>query len=226
MMNGLNGRLWDISKPLIQLCQMISPKSLNILEEAIFEIARQRMEDRSETIEGQLLSAISDLSPEGIPEWIILVQDILDKINEKRPEGHKLTSQYVGRKLRGLGLKTRKIHGHAELKLTKTIFNLLAGQYGLLEEKNAYTPPEKTLPNATKCQNSINSISYSDRELVELGRECHETLPITLPDKSEQNQEVIPLVESGRVSTHMSHGKKSKEASAVIDLTKKEVEIL
>jgi hypothetical protein len=70
------------------------------------------------------------------------------------------------------------------------------------------------------------SETYSGRELGENGRECQETLPITLPEKSEANQEVISLVESDRVSTHTGHRKNSNKGKGeTIDLTGVEVEI-
>lgn len=195
---GLNGRLWDISKPLFQVCKLVCPDKLEILENAILEIAGQRVEDRRETIEGQIVSIIHELSPEGLTEWRIVVQEILDKLNEKRPEGHKLTSQYLGRRIKALGFKTRRVHGRTEVLLSKPILQTFLFQYGL-DENSSTDPPGETLPNSTSLQNSMNSNGYSGTELVALGRECKETLPITLPDKAEGNQEVNALVQRGRV---------------------------
>lgn len=81
--SGINGRLWDISKPLFQVCQMVSPAHLDILKGAILEIAGQRREEKQETIEGQIISIIDKLSPKELPEWTVSVEKILDRVNEK-----------------------------------------------------------------------------------------------------------------------------------------------
>jgi len=224
--SGINGRLWDISKPLFQVCQMVSPAHLDTLKGAILEIAGQRREEKQETIEGQIISIIDNLSTKELPEWTVPVEKILDRVNDKRAEGHKVTSQYLGKKLKAIGFNTRKVHGYAEVKLTKGDFDIFLNQFGLAAKNTDGEYVKETLPNSTIEKNALNSIDYSGRELVESGRECQETLPITLPEKSEANQEVISLVESGRVSTHTGHRKNSNKGKGeTIDLTGVEVEI-
>lgn len=208
-MQGLNGRLWDISKSLFQICKMVCPERFVTLKGAILEIAGQRVEEKQDTIEGQIVSVINKLSPEGLPDWKIQVQDVLDELNKKRSEDHKLTSQYLGRRIKALGFKTRRVHGRTEILLSRPAFQTFLAQFGLCE--NFDEPLEETLPNATYLQNQIDSSGYSGRELVEFDGECQETLPITLPDKCQANQEVMSLVESGRVSTGDVDAEKEQE---------------
>jgi hypothetical protein len=156
------------------------------------------LESKQETIEGQLISIIFSLSPKGLLEWNIPVEEILNKLNEQRPEGHKAKSQYVGKKLKAIGLRAKKIHGYSEVKLTRAELDTLLTQFGLEIENSVDAPRVETLPNPTILQKSIDSNSCLGRELVESGRECPVTLPDSLPGKNEQIQEVLPLVERGR----------------------------
>jgi hypothetical protein len=203
---GLTGRLWDISKPLFQVCKMVCPDRLTTLKEAMLELAGQRVEEKQDTIEGQIISIVDYLSPEGVPNWTIQVQDILEEINKKRPDDHKLTSQYLGRKIKALGLKTRRVHGRTEVLMSRPILQTFLFQYGL-NEKSCDFPLEETLPNATYLQNSNDSIGYSGRELVEFDGGRQETPP----GKMEESRAIGSLVENGRVSMGDEDAEKEQE---------------
>jgi len=158
---GLGGRLWDISKPMLQVCKLVCPDVLNSLIKALREVSSQKTEDRNAGIEGQIVEAIDELSSDKktLPEWEILQSELLGLLNEDRPEQHQLTPQYLGKKLKAIGIKTRKVHGYAEIRLKKSEFDTLLVQYGIIEP----LPLEETLPNATTLQ--------ENRSMVESGRE-------------------------------------------------------
>jgi hypothetical protein len=90
---GLNGRLWDITDPLLRLCKTVYPEVLVILKEALLGVARARIEDKAQTIEGKIVTIIVSLSPAGMDTCEIWTSQVLDKLNEDRPEGHKYTAQ-------------------------------------------------------------------------------------------------------------------------------------
>ncbi|MBT9168959.1 MAG: hypothetical protein DDT19_02311 [Syntrophomonadaceae bacterium] len=189
---GLSGRLWDISKPLLQVCKLVYPQGFGSLKEALFEVAGQRIEDKKASIEGQIISILYELSPEGenVSDWIIKTHEVLGSLNRNRPEIRKLSPQYLGRKLKAMGIKTRKVHGYSEVVLKRTEFNTFLIQYGIID---APTPIE-TLPNSTTLKNEGISTGYAGRELVESEGNSTQTLPI----KSLDNQALRSLVESGR----------------------------
>jgi hypothetical protein len=94
---GLNGRLWDISKPLLQVCELIYPDRLDILRSSLLEIAGERMEEKLDTVEGQIASIIHDLSPDEIPEWTVQIPKLVEAINQTRSEDHKVTPNTLGK---------------------------------------------------------------------------------------------------------------------------------
>lgn len=157
---GLNGRMLDITKPILQVCKLVCPTKLGVITEAILEKARQRLDDTRETIEGEIVSALNRLSPKAVTEWSISGEKILCEINEKRPKGQKLTSQSLGRRIKALGLKTRKIHGYAEVVLNRESFNAFLVQFGFFDPS---VPPE-TLPLSTTTDNQMILNNFTGRE--------------------------------------------------------------
>ena len=165
---GLSGRLWDISRPMLQVCKLLYSEGINLLKKALLEVASQKIEDKKTGIEGQIIEAIDELSLDKkiLPEWEILQSELLRLLNGDRPAQHQLTPQYLGKKLKAIGIKTRKVHGYAEAQLKKSEFDILLAQYGIIEPP----PPTETLPNAT----TLPSNDIDNKEpghLVESGRE-------------------------------------------------------
>jgi len=192
IIQGLNGRLWDISKPLLQVCRLVYSQGFDELKNALLEVAGQRVEDKKESIEGQIIATLQELSPKGLTEWIIKTSDLLKGLNEERPDTHKLTSQYVGKKLKAMGLHTRRIHGLSEILLNCSDFDVLLEQYGICKNM---------LPNSTSTTESMDS---TGRKLVGSGE--HSTN--IRPAESLENSGQVELVESGRERGGALGGKK------------------
>lgn len=182
---GLIGRLWDISKPLLQACKLVYPQGLDELKDALLEVAGHRIEDKKESIEGQILTTLYELSPKGLTEWKIKTSDLLEGLNKERPDTHKLTSQYVGKKLKAMGIHTRHIHGLSEILLNRSDFDVLLEQYGIYKN---------ILPNSTNSTCPTKSSNSTGRELVGSGE--HSTN--IRPAESLENSGQVELVESGR----------------------------
>jgi hypothetical protein len=192
IIEGLNGRLWDIAKPLLQICKVAHPRGFELLLEALLEIAGQRIEDKKESIEGEILEELDDLSPTDVIEWTIPTQELLEKINSNRPSQYMLSSQGLGKKLKAMGIKTRKVRGYSEIKIMRSEFQLLKAQYGLLEM--SLDTFAETLPNSTTLKNLEISTTYDGREFVDNAEH-----PIqTLPENNHKNQLDRRLVGSGR----------------------------
>jgi hypothetical protein len=189
---GINGRLWDISKSMFQVCKLVYPEGLATLKNALLAVAAQKKEDKSAGIEGQIIEAIDELSSDKkeLPEWEIWQSKLLELLNENRSEQHQLTPQYLGKKLKAIGIKTRKIQGYAEIQLKKLEFSTLLEQYGVNEPQ----PLTETLPLSTTLSSPEISSAYAGSELVE----SQGNATNSLPTQDVKNKEVRGLVESGR----------------------------
>jgi len=134
LIDGVSGRLWDISKPLLQICKLIGPDFYDQLVEALIVIASERQSEKQETIEGKICSIINELSPtdNGIDFfWEISTADVLEKFNNDVPENYKRTSQWLGKKLKALGIKTSRATGRSQIQMNREPLNTLRKQYGL-----------------------------------------------------------------------------------------------
>jgi hypothetical protein len=150
----LNGRLWDITKPMLQVCRLVCPERVKYLEEVLINISAQKKEEKGAYIEGQIVAVLAELSPindTDIPEWNIWTSDALSKLNEGRSEDRKLTAQYLGKKLKAIGINKRKVNGKSQLLLNRRDFNMLLEQYGI---------------DSLNYNSTINSSSESSEELV------------------------------------------------------------
>lgn len=215
IIQGLNGRLWDISKPLLQVCKLVYPQGFDELKIALLEVAGQRVEDKKESLEGQIISTLYVLSPKGLTEWKVKTAELLSKLNESRPDNHKLTPQYVGRRLKAMGLQTKITTGFSQIHLSSHDFDTLLMQYGI--ENTSSHVCKKTLLNSTNLTSLTESRESSSRELVAGAGNSTETL---LPESLE-NQDKVRKVESGRVSGGV--GKENSDIDAETKYSNKEV---
>ena len=154
---GIEGRFWDISKPLLQVCIMVYPNGLDSLVKVLREVAGQRRKDKADTIEGQIVSILQELSPDGLSAWEIKTGTALERLNEGRPDAHKITSQYLGKKLRAMGLRTRISNGHSLIMLSQTDFPTFIEQYTAIESDQAdsLNSPYSTEPSPETVNGSV-----------------------------------------------------------------------
>jgi hypothetical protein len=204
--HGIQGRLWDISQPLLQVCKMVYPEGLDRLKDALLEVAGQRIEDKKAGIEGQIIKTLHELSPKGLPEWTLKTSELLTRMNESRPKEHPLTPQYLGKKLRAIGLKTKLVMGYSQIQLDIETFNILLTQHGF--ENISLPASVETLLNSTNPLKQEKSMSCGSRELKESDELSNETLLTQSPD----NSGFAGLVESSRELTGVS-GKVFKVSS-------------
>lgn len=213
LIQGLNGRLWDISKPLLQVCKLVYPEGFNELVNALLEVAGQRIEDKKESIEGQIISVLYELSPKGLTEWRIKTSDLLSKLNDDRPDNYKLSSQYLGRKLRSLGLHTkRSTGGYVQIALNEHDFNLLLGQY---------------IPDAPVCENMVTKVTNVTCPTE--SRESSSDVIVTSNRKVTQRSLPETLVNTGKVTlvkdSDLSGGV-GKKVSGIVDSEIPEIEFI
>ena len=134
---GIQGYLWDTSKPLVQICSLVYPQRVKQMTNALLESAGQRIEDKKDTMEGIIVGVIQGLSPEGLPEWAIKTEVIGERVNRDRPESHKVTSQYTGKKLKAMGIRTRHIQGRCEAILRREAYDAPTQGNPMKPEKTA-----------------------------------------------------------------------------------------
>ena len=133
------GRLNDISTPLWQIINLVSPSHLEAFEELIREFSEKRREERAATIEGEVIKALLELDSK-VEDEKLAVSVIADKVNEKRKDFHKESSINIGKVMRRLNFKLAPSHKEKRSYLYDTgLIQRLASEYGLAD---AYTPSD------------------------------------------------------------------------------------
>jgi len=99
---GIEARLWDISKPLLQVCTMLYPQGLQILTDYLLDVAKGKKQDKAFSYEGIILRAIAQMLPlvNGTP---IKTKEIAAKVGVIQSEKYKFSTVFVGKTLSSLG---------------------------------------------------------------------------------------------------------------------------
>ncbi len=187
---GITGRFADITMPLLKICKRACPHALEGLTQALVAIAHERTSEKQNQIEGQIIQGIQYLSKNCGNDIEIPLKDLLDYLNQERPDPRKMSPQRLGKKIQALGIRKRKIDGRSQILLSRDELNKLAEQYGI--EKKASDTPDNSLPLATnefcKANSSVCPGSESSGE--------NNMLPDSLQNKSKEKQKDTSLVES------------------------------
>ena len=202
IIEGINGRFWDITKPLLQICKLVYPEGFEELINALLDISQQRASDKKESIEGVIIETLLELSPKNVPEWKIKTADVLTELNKNRPDNKKMSSLSLGRKLKAMGIHTRRIHGISEIVINTPDFNILLTQFGF--ENVSVDVRKKMLPNATKatCLTELRDSTGSIK--VGFGENATKMLPAESLENKGQVGEVALGSISGRVGKETS----------------------
>ncbi len=193
---GISGRLWDITKPMFQIAMLINPENVSLLEKAILAIAGEKSAEKRGTTAGKIVEIIHDLSEENgrsdFPEWTLKASDITRKFNEGRPLDRHVSASWIGKRLTSLSLRKRQINGRSEYIITQAEYKTLLSQYGLTW-KPEYSPIALSL------------------------REDHPTNP--LPEKQLLLRDITVVVEGGRGLHDACDGKREmfEERAAIME---------
>lgn len=97
------GRLGDITRPLIQVAQIIGQAQVDTLLSAIKKIEAERMDDKSQTVEAEALAALLKCRNEATNGKVPL-ERVRDKFNFDRSAEGQYSAPSFGRLLKSLGL--------------------------------------------------------------------------------------------------------------------------
>jgi hypothetical protein len=131
----LTGRLWDICQPLLQICKMVQSDRYEDFVGAMIGVAAQRGDDSRESYEGQIVQILFSQFPDSVEYFEIGVKDVKELFNENLPpEVPNKTPHWIGKKLKALGLKTKRVGGNYNVLLSRDEIDILSAQYGLSDK--------------------------------------------------------------------------------------------
>lgn len=131
----VTGRFGDIIRPLHQIIRTFAQEYEQDFIDLINEIEKKKLMAKSNTIEGEIVSAILTLGPL-VQYGYIPVKAITDKLNEDKNERDKLTYQKVGRKLDLMGYeKGRTATGASSIRWSSSLNEVLAVEHDLFKKE-------------------------------------------------------------------------------------------
>jgi hypothetical protein len=148
--NGISGRLWDITKPMLQVNALVHPDGREQLLKAILDISEKRTESNQDTTEGRLVQAIKELADEGgfdkYAKWNIKTYDIRSKYYEHRPDDKHFPVSWFAKKLISMSIRHRTVNGRSEMLFTSEEYERLLEQYGFAGRGTTQENPPPTFP--------------------------------------------------------------------------------
>jgi len=146
--DGISGRLWDITKPMLQVNALVNPTGRDLLVQAILDISDRRVESKQDTTEGRLVGAIKELTDEGgfdeYAKWSLKTYEISKRYYEHRPEDKRFPASWFAKKLISMSIRHRTVRGLSEMLFSSEEYERLLEQYG---HSGRGTTPAHPLPS-------------------------------------------------------------------------------
>jgi hypothetical protein len=101
------GRLGDILLPLVQIVAEVAPAELPAFAALAEHLEAERRRDRALSWEG-LVAAVLPMVAERVQNGVVLLSEIVEKVNVGREEAEQLKSRRVSNILRSLGFELKK----------------------------------------------------------------------------------------------------------------------
>jgi hypothetical protein len=123
------GRLGDILKPIRQIINMVGQDESWFLE-FTNKVEESRKKDALDSKEAKVVNAIVECEYK-IDHGHLLNKDILDVINEDRPEQYHMSSQGLGRITKRLGFKKYNSGDARGIEVDQRLLYRLCQRYGI-----------------------------------------------------------------------------------------------
>ena len=129
--NPVPGRLGNIVKPLMQMILLVRPERKKAFIKLIKRIESDRLSEKSETFEAQIISTVALLENQ-VSGNILPIKSITDEYNTDKLEKFKISYHKVGRKLKSMGFsKTKTGNGASAIIWDSEKIMRLQESYGL-----------------------------------------------------------------------------------------------
>lgn len=106
-----HGRLGDITRPLVQIVELVKTSSVPMICKLICDIQEERGIEKSQQFEGRILVVVHSLADK-VTQGVLPVKLIADTFNKDCDSRDRVTYQKVGRVLKELGFRKSTLAGN------------------------------------------------------------------------------------------------------------------
>jgi len=132
--DGITGRLWDITMPLFKICQAVCPERYEALADAVLNIAGERVQEKKETSDGLLIQVIYEMTQTDATHFDILTSEVTTRFNELWNGDKAKSDKWTGRRLKAIGVPTDTKTGYSTIRLNRETLDTLLVQYGFISQ--------------------------------------------------------------------------------------------
>lgn len=136
---GISGRLWDITKPLFQICRAACSERFEALVDSVFDIAGQRVQEKKESFDGLLVQVIFEMTQGDADHFDIPTVDVATRFNELWNGDKPKSKEWTGRRLKALGVRTDTKNRFSMIRLDRAALDTLLAQYGFIPQGSERT---------------------------------------------------------------------------------------
>jgi hypothetical protein len=178
MQKAYADRFGDITLPLLKIVRLVAPKEEKALLDLCARMEKGRLNEKSRTLEGDILTALLNLERE-VKNGKLPLKWLVGKLNEERSEKETVTPRFVSPRLRSLGFQLTS-RNPADILWNSELLEHCLVAYGI---KDPPPPPE------TSSQQSQHS--QSSQEEAEKAEEKQDT------DESVESNESVERQNTG-----------------------------
>jgi hypothetical protein len=167
MTKAFTGRFGDITLPLLKIIKLVAPAEEKGLLALLATMEKGRLNEKSRTLEGDILTALLNLENE-VKNSKLPLKRLVEKLNEERSEKEKVTPRFVSPRLRSLSFQLTS-RNPADIVWNAELLEHCLIAYGI---KDPPPPPETSSQQSQSSQSSQEETKKaeetpSDAESVE-----------------------------------------------------------
>jgi len=221
-----SGRLGDILKPIIQVIKLVKPDREPEMLELINQIQIERKEEKSDSNEARILTALNNLEDE-VEDGLLSIKLITEQYNESVKERYQASTKTIGWRLKSLGFKKRRRNNGMHIKWDERLILQLCERFGLNEIYQTTLDDEEKQHKLHQQHLSNKDRGSSGEDLSEVSTDNSKTTPkqhVQNPNKQRGSVD-------GEVSEVLSQGVGNKNEKtetleqATVDEMKKLIKI-
>jgi hypothetical protein len=147
MQKAYSGRFGDITLPLLKIVRLVAPPEEKTLLDLFAGMEKGRLNEKSRTLEGDILTALMDLESE-VKNGKLPLKRLVERLNEERGEKEKVTPRFASPRLRSLGFQLTN-RNPADIVWNKELLEHCLIAYGI---KDPPPPPETSSQSSQSSQ--------------------------------------------------------------------------
>lgn len=149
MRKAYTGRFGDITLPLLNIVRLVAPDREKTLRDLFASMEKGRLNEKSRTLEGDMLTALQSLENE-IRNGKLALKRLVEKLNEEREDKEKVSPRFVSPRLRSLGFQLTS-RNPADIVWNAELLEQCLVSYGI---KDPPHPPETSSQRSQRSQSS------------------------------------------------------------------------